>query len=440
MKKIIVILGAGSTYFTKGIVESLCRKGGEWELRLCDIDEQCLDIAVNLSKRMVDVYEAPITVKGDTDRLKLLPGAQAVVCTIGVGGRKAWAKDIFMFYDYGIYQVTGDTYGAGGVSRALRTIPALVAIAKDMEKICPDAILYNFTNPMGASIWALAQETKINTVGLCYGVAWYQYKLAEIIGVPFEETWSRAIGANHFTWITDFEYRGKDAWPMVYDYMRKNKDSEEIKKQPYTWELFEVFGAFPCVGDGHICEFIPGFQGKGAYYGKTFGIDTGGTVIKDYLDSWDRVFDEMADQAYGRKPLKTIAYNEAGQTFRDEDLFIDVLNASFGQSQIERTINLPNFGHAPGLPLGAALESTAIINGSGFHPLNYREIPPGIRAILMRILGAQALTVEAALKGDRRLVVQAFMADLTAIYKCDAEKLTDRILLEHKEYLPHFWG
>ena len=111
MKKSIVLLGVGSTYFTKGIVEALCRKGGEWELRLCDIDETCLDIAMRLSQRMIDTYEAPITLKGDTDRLKLLPGAQAVVSTIGVGGRKAWAKDIFMFHDHGIYQSTGDTCG-----------------------------------------------------------------------------------------------------------------------------------------------------------------------------------------------------------------------------------------------------------------------------------------------------------------------------------------
>ena len=437
MKKSIVILGAGSTYFTKGIVESLCRKGGEWELRLCDIDEECLDIAMKLSRRMIDAYEAPITLKGDMDRLHLLPGAQAVVCTIGVGGRKAWAKDILMFRDYGIYQTTGDTYGTGGISRALRTVPVLVGIARDMEKLCPGALLYNFTNPMGVSIWALAQETKIKTVGLCYGVTWYQSRLAELIGVPFEETWTRAIGANHFTWITDFEYQGRDAWPLVYDFLRENSGAEAIKNHPYTWELFEAFGAFPCVGDGHICEFIPGFQGKGAYYGKTLSID-GGTNAEEYLSYWDKVFDEMADQAHGRKPLETIPDNEAGQTFRDEDLFIDVLNASFGGGQIERTVNLPNYGQAPGLPMGAALESTALINGAGFHPLNYREIPAGIRAILMRILGAQALTVEAALKGDRRLVVQAFMADLTAIYKKDAEQLTDRILQEHKEYLPHF--
>ena len=438
MKKTIVLLGVGSTYFTKGIVESLCRKGGEWDLRLCDIDEQCLDIAMHLSQRMIDEYEATITLSGSTEHRDLLSGAHAVVSTIGVGGRKAWAKDVFMFHDYGIYQSTGDTYGAGGISRALRTIPVLIEVARDMERLCPDAYLFNFTNPMGPNVWALARETKIKTAGLCYGVTWYQHMLAEFIGVPFEETWSQAIGANHFTWITDFRYRGEDAWPLVRKAMQEKAEEGSVKNQPYTWELFQAFGAFPCVGDGHICEFIPGFQAKNAYYGKTFGFD-GGHDIKHYLEHWDYVFDEMADQAYGRKPLEKIPENEAGLTFRDEDLFIDVLNAAMGESQIERTVNLPNYGQAPGLPLGAVLESTTLINGAGFHPLTYTEIPVGIRAILMRILGAQELTVEAALKGDRNLVVQAFMADLTAKFKADAEKLTDRILEEHKEYLPHFF-
>ena len=437
MTKSIVLLGVGSTYFTKGIVESLCRKGGEWELRLCDIDEPCLDIAMRLSRRMIDAYNAPITLKGSTCRKELLPGASAVVSTVGVGGLKAWAKDIFMFHDYGIYQSTGDTYGSGGVSRALRTLPVMVEIARDMERLCPDAILYNFTNPMGVNIWAIARETGIKSVGLCYGATWYQRWLADFINVPFDETWSRAIGPNHFTWITDFTYQGKDAWPLVYDTLAKKRASGEITEPSYTWELFETFGAYPVVGDGHICEFIPGFQGKGAYYGKTFGFD-GGHDIAEYLRNWDVVFDEIAAQADGRKPLETIPENEAGETFRDEDLFIDVLTASMGDGQIERTVNLPNYGQAPGLPLGAVLESTTVINGAGFHPLTFNEIPVGIRAILMRILGAQELTVEAALKGDRRLVVQALMADLTAIYKADAEKITDRILSEHKEYLPHF--
>ena len=434
MKRTLVLLGVGSTYFTRGIVESIIEKGGEWDLRLVDIDPQCLEIAMLLSKRLVEASNANIRISGSTDRGDVLAGADAVVSTIGVGGRKAWEQDVFMFRQFGIYQCTGDTYGAGGVSRALRTIPVLIEVARDMEKLCPNACLFNFTNPMTVNIWAINKETNIKAVGLCYGATWHQHFLANFIGVPFKDTWSKSIGVNHFTWITDFYYKGQDAWPLI----RNRMDEFRKAAGQYTSELFEVFDAYPCVGDGHICEFVPGFQAKGGYYGKTFGLD-GGHDFEGYARSWDRVFEDMADQAYGRKPLEKIRDNEAGETFRDEDLFIDVLLATLGDSDpIERTVNLPNKGQVSNLPYGAVLESTALVNSAGFHPLSFGEIPVGIMAIMQRILGAQALTVEASLKADRKLAVQAFMADLTAVKKADAEKLVDCILETHKDYLPQF--
>jgi alpha-galactosidase len=435
--KSIVLIGAGSTYFTKTIVESLVEKGGAWDLRLVDIEPRCLEIAELLAKQIAQRSNAPVTVSGSTDRRVLLPGADAVVSTIGVGGRKAWEKDVFAFRDFDIYQSTGDTYGAGGVSRALRTIPVLIDIARDMERLCPDALLVNFTNPMTVNVWALTRESRIRTVGLCYGVTYYQHFLAKLIGVPFTETWTNAIGVNHFTWITEFRHAGRDAWPLVRKAM-KNR-AEEVRKMPYAWELFEAFDAFPCVGDGHICEFVPGFQGKGAYYGRTFGVDAAHN-FEEYAKSWDRVFEDMADQAYGKKPLeiKVEKNRIKGETFRDEDLFIDVLNALGGGEPVERTVNLPNKGQAANIPFGAVLEGTTLVNSAGFHPYSHGELPPGIAAIMQRILGAQALTVEAALKGERKLAVQAFMADLTAIRKADAERLVDRILETHREYLPRF--
>lgn len=434
MRKTLALLGVGSTYFTKGIVESVIQRGGEWELRMVDIDEQCLDIAMKLAERMIEAEQAPIRLKGSTDRREVLAGVDAVVTTIGVGGRRAWEKDVYIFREQNIYQSTGDTFGAGGVSRALRTIPALIEIARDMEALCPKAMLVNFTNPMTPNVYALSKYTSINTVGLCYGVTYYQHMLSKLIGVPFEETWSKAVGVNHYTYITDFLYEGKDAWPLVRKALSDNPSLRD--GSPYTWELFETFDAFPCVGDGHICEFVPGFLGKEAYYGKTFGLNVGQS-FEQYAKSWDDVFDEMRNQAYGVTPLEKIS-DKSNDTFRDEDFFIDVVSAMLDGDSCERTVNLPNRGQAPGLPMGAVLEQTTLINGAGFHPLSYSEIAPGILATMNRIATAQMLTAEAAYAGDRKMAVQALMADLTAIKKADAERLVDIILDTHREYLPHF--
>ena len=437
MKKTIVLLGVGSTYFTRGIVESLIAKGGEWDVRLVDIDPQALEIATLLSKRLVQAYGAPVTVTGSTDRAEVLAGADAVVSTIGVGGRRAWEKDVAIFRQFNVYQSTGDTYGAGGVSRALRTIPVMVEVARDIERLCPNALFINFTNPMTVNCWAVAKTTSARIAGLCYGVTYYEHFLAKLIGVPWKDVSCRAIGVNHFTWITDLQYEGQDAWPLVRRKMQEQPNDPAFTRNPYTWELFRLFDAYPCVGDGHICEFVPGWQGRGAYYGKTFGIDAG-HAFEEYAAGFDKVYAEMADQAYGRAPIVKATENTVAETFKDEDLFIDVLSASLGEDRIFRTVNLPNIGQAANLPRGAVLEATTLIDGRGFQPLCFGELPPGITAILARILSVQELTVEAALKADRKLALQALVAGETVKTEAEAIKMLDVILETHRTHLPQF--
>jgi alpha-galactosidase len=277
----------------------------------------------------------------------------------------------------------------------------------------------------------------VRIAGLCYGVTYYEHWLARFIGVPWSEVRCRAIGINHFTWITEFQHQGEDAWPRVRQVMQAKIDAGEIRES-YTWELFRMFDAFPCVGDGHICEFVPGWQGKGAYYGRTFGIDAGHS-FEEYAAGFDRVYEEMADQAYGRAPVTKSEVDLTGETFKDEDLFIDVLNASLGEDEIKRTVNLPNVGQASNLPTGAVLEATTLISGAGFEPLCFGELPPGLTAILLRIIGAQELTVEAAMQADRKLALQALVAGETVKTEAEAEKMLDVILETHRDYLPQFF-
>jgi alpha-galactosidase len=434
MKK-IVLLGVGSTYFTKGIVESLIRNGGKFDLRLVDIDKSCLDIAVKLTARLVRDSDAPIKIRGSVNREELLKDADIVTSTIGVGGRRAWMKDVAVFRQFDINQTTGDTYGAGGVSRALRQVPVMVRLARDMERLCPEALLINFSNPLTVNCRAITKTTKIKTIGLCTGVKWWHHHLASLIGIPPEEIWCEAIGVNHFTWITKFDHRGKDAFPLLRKNMKEFR--KEVEKNPLTWDLFEAFGSFPVVGDGHISEFIPGWLGKNAYYGHTLGVDAHFN-FEEYASTFDVVFREMEDEAYGRKPLTRGGYSYDGQ-FKEEVMFEKILAALSGEMEIYNSVNLPNTGQAGNLPTGAVLESTALFNGSGIHPLSFGELPPGITAILQRIIGVQELTVDAALSGDRRMVLQALMAGLTVRTKPEAEKMLDVILETHREFLPTFY-
>ena len=434
MKRTVVLLGVGSTFFTRGIIESLVTRGGEWDVRLVDIDAKCLDIAVNLSKRVVESYNASATITGSLDRRDVLAGADVVVSTIGVGGRKAWEKDVLVPRQFNIYQSTGDTFGAGGVSRSLRMLPVLVEVARDIERFCPNAIFVNFSNPMGTCCRAVGKTTPVKTIGLCSGVRAFHERLSKIAGVPAQEVFCKAIGVNHFTWITELVHKGRNILPMIRDRMIA---TDKREAGPLTWELFRTFDAFPCVGDGHICEFIPGWQAKGAYYGKSFGL--GDHDFEKYARHWDKVFSDMEDMAYGRMPISKRDDDPEKDAFRDEDFFTEVLCAVTGEAEVFRTVNLPNRGQAANVQPGGILESTTLINASGFHPFAFGELPPGITAIIQRIITVQELTVEAALKGDRKLALQAILAGGTVLTLGEAEKLLDALLDAHREWLPHFF-
>ena len=167
----MVLIGAGSAMFTRGLVADmiLAEEMGPWELGLVDIDPEALEVATKLSEHMIKTRGAPIKVQASTDRRDVLPGADVVVCTIGVGGRRAWEDDVFIPRKYGIYQPVGDSVMPGGISRAQRMIPAMVDIARDVKALCPGAWFFNYGNPMTANCTAVRKATGLNMVGLCHG-------------------------------------------------------------------------------------------------------------------------------------------------------------------------------------------------------------------------------------------------------------------------------
>jgi len=144
-RKKIVLIGAGSAVFTRGLVADLILNPdlGPWMLGLVDIDPKALHAADGLARRMVLAREADIEIEGSTDRRDVLTGADVVVATVGVGGRRAWETDVFIPRKYGVYQPVGDSVMPGGISRAMRMIPALVDVAKDIKVLCPDALFVN---------------------------------------------------------------------------------------------------------------------------------------------------------------------------------------------------------------------------------------------------------------------------------------------------------
>jgi len=295
MRHKMVIIGAGSAMFTQGIVLDWLRQEpeGDWEIALVDIDGGILEATEKMVRRLALSAQNPFKILATTERKDVLEGATVVVCTIGVGGRRAWEQDVFVPRKYGIFQPVGDAVMPGGVSRAMRMIPAVLGIAKDVERLCPDTLFLNYANPMTAIVRAVRRETSLGIFGLCIGVDESLHLLSKLAEVPYDRITATWTGINHLTWILDVRESGSSLWPVlkqkIADYRRRGIDPKLVGRMGwaegasdaghnfhdtlFSWELYEEFGAFPALLDRHVIEFFPERFPGGRYYGQTLGVE-----------------------------------------------------------------------------------------------------------------------------------------------------------------------
>ncbi len=455
-RKKIVLIGAGSAMFTQGLVADmiLADDMGPWELGLVDIASEALEAAEGLSRRMVEAKGVDIAISASTDRRDVLPGADVVVMTVGVGGRRGWEKDVFIPRKYGIYQPVGDSVMPGGISRAMRMIPALVDIARDVEDICPEALFINYSNPLTANCWAVRKATGVPVVGLCHGQFSVERQLAGFIGAPPDEVTSLYAGLNHLTFFFDLRWNGEDAWPLVRERLdRERQQAQENGRlgqmffemgageesftaldNPFSWSIFDAYGAYPAVNDRHASEFFPERFPGGQYYGKTLGVDA--YTFEGTIAWGDEIYADMQAQALGEKPLDESVFDRAEG---EHELLVNILRSIERDDRRVYSINLPNHGAVPNLPYEAILEMPAAATATGLRPLQIPDFPDTLAAIINRKLSATLLTVEAALAGDRGLFVEALLADGAVASREVARKMADELLEAHRQDLPNFF-
>jgi alpha-galactosidase len=456
MAKKIVLIGAGSAMFTQGLVADLILSPdlGPWELGLVDIDPVALETAEGLARRMVEAKDAGIAIQASTDRRDILPGADVVVTTIGVGGRRGWEADVFIPRKYGIYQPVGDSVMSGGVSRAMRMIPALVDIARDVGELCPEARYFNYSNPMTANCWAVRKATGVPVVGLCHGTFAVERQLADFIGAPPEEVTSLFVGLNHLTIIFDLRWRGRDAWPLArarlarergepsdldslgefFPEMGTPSGSFKAADNPFSWSFFETYGAYPAVNDRHVVEFFPERFPEGRYHGKTLGVDT--FSVERTIARGDQVYAEMQARARGDEPLDERFF---GRSVGEHEQLLDILRSIEYDERRVFPANLPNRGAVPNLPDEAILEMPVVATVGGLRPIKIHDFPDTLAAMITRKATAAMLTVEAALSGDRGLFVEALLADGAVTNPDVAGRMAGELLETHRRDLPNFF-
>jgi alpha-galactosidase len=453
MKEKFVLIGAGSAMFTRGLVGDLIRTGMEAELALVDIDPHALEVAQRMTAKMIAARQAPIQLSASVDRREVLPGATAVICTIGVGKRRAWEQDVFIPRKYGIFMPVGDSVGPSGSSRALRMIPDMVAIAQDVLDLAPTALFFNYGNPMAPVCRAVIKATGAKMVGLCHGVFDTARYLAKKLEVPFSALEYTAVGINHLTWFTRVLVKGKDASPELQqiaenvvakapacDQPYESEPQLDLKTafqssygNPFSWHLLQKFGAIPSALDRHVTEFFPQFFREGRYYGKKLGINE--FCFEGTIHYGDLSYQQMEEEAFSEKPLAADYFEHAAG---EHEQVIDIIASIRKGSAKMYSANLPNKGQVPNLPPEAVIESPAIADGHGLRALVLPPLPAGIAGVLAtRFLWVETI-VEAALDSSREKFVQALVLDGAVSSLEQASALADDLLKAQAQYLPGF--
>jgi len=463
MHKKMVILGAGSAMFTQGLVMDMLDKnpgGHKWHLALVDIDEHVLNGVAKLVKKMVEKKKADIELSWSTDRKDVLQGADYVVSTIGVGGRRAWEQDVFIPRKYGINQPVGDTAMPGGISRAMRMVPATLEIVRDIQKFCPKAYFFNYSNPMAIICRAVRKALNYPITGLCIGTVGSERHIADFMGYERSRVTSLAAGINHCTFIYDFRYNGEDVWPAVRKKLskmlevygeteacnddigshiiEKSKSNESIDKtfhmgEPFAWKFFLRYGAFPAPGDRHITEFFTEYFPGGKYYSYTLGYDA--YSFEDTIALGDEIHNEAMKKAFSSESLDDDFLRHISG---EQEQLTSIIDSMERDSRDVYYMNVQNNGAIPNLPPWAIIEMPVLATAAGPKPIYLDDFPDVLAGFTSRFLSVIEIAVDAALEGSRKLMEEAILAGGYISDRKAVAKMADELIKAQIRYLPQF--
>jgi alpha-galactosidase len=433
----IVFIGAGSLGFTRGLVRDILTFPllRDSTLVLMDINRERLDFAKRAVEGIIEKGKYPAKVFATMDRREALKDADVVLVTILAGAIEVWRHDIEIPKKYGVDINVGDTRGPSGILRALRTIPVMLGICRDMEELCPEAFMLNYTNPMAMLCRAMQRESHIRLTGLCHSVQGTAEMLAKWINATMDEITYVCAGINHQAWYIQYKKNGKDAYPMIRKALeRKEIYEEEIVRN----EMFLHLDYYVTESSGHNSEYNWWFRKRPDLIEKYCIHSTGWNpgeyayILNEYLRTERTWKDEVKKWFDDGAPIPL----ERGKEYAAY-----IINALRGGEAFEFNGNMPNTGIITNLPNGACVEVPVVANKRGFNPIHVGVLPPQCAALNNISVAVEEMAVEAALTGDPRLVLQAICYDpLTAAVLSLAEikKMVGEMLQENKDYLPQF--
>ena len=397
---------------------------------LVDVDAPALAKVERLARRLNAASGAPFTIQASTDRRTLLPGAEFVIIAVEVNRLPLWRLDWEIPRRHGVRHILGENGGPGGLLHALRTVPLVLEIARDIESLCPDALVINFTNPLSRVCLALSRYTRLNVIGLCHQIGAGLANVAQTLDLDENEIDLQAVGINHFTWITALRHRrsGADLYPAFRTRLALRPPTFE----PLSRRLYDAFGLFPATGDDHLGEEI-----GWAWETDPLAADTAAAVEPALFRSQQ-----------GLKAMTAAALDEA---LHDDDALAALLDhrsderivpvicgVLHNRPQLEMAVNVVNHGAVRNLPDWIVIEAPGVVSRTGVQPLAVGDLPAGCAALLQQRSAIASLTVEAAVHGDRQAALQALLLDPVVNSYTAAAALLDDLLAAQAGYLPTF--
>ncbi len=427
----IVLIGAGSRSFGLGQVTDILAtkelKGHGVKLTLVDTDEKSLARMLKVAKRIKDFNRTDIVLSATTDRLKALPGADYVIAAVARSRYPLWEQDFRIPLSYGFRHCLGENGGPGALFHTLRSYELLIPICKDVEKLCPDAWFFNFTNPEARVLHGISHLTKVKAAGFCHGVFYAINWISKALKKPASQLKVTSAGMNHFYTVLSVTDKktGKELLPEAIKRILAKPDPG---LPPMFLKLLEIFGIFTIVSDDHAGEYLSfasEFTGIQWHYGREH------KPVRLHEEAKPDRLDELAS---GKKKLE-----ERFRTPGGELTVPTICDMEFNRGRWREAVDVLNSeGYIANLPSWAVVEVPAVPDASGLHPQHVGEIPETLAAFIRTQYSIHALITEAYRSGSKKLLLQALLLDPNVNSISGAEKLLDQMLKLQEDFLPRF--
>lgn len=428
----ITFIGAGSTVFAKNVLGDVMMTPAlqDFELAIHDIDPVRLQDSENMLNNLKASSGSTCRIVKYADRKEALRGAKYVVNAIQVGGYDPCTiTDFEIPKKYGLRQTIADTLGIGGIFRNLRTIPVMLDFAKDMQEVCPDALFFNYTNPMAVLTNVMNTMGGVKTVGLCHSVQACIPHLFKALGIDTEGVQSKIAGINHMAWLLEVTKDGVDLYPEI-----KRRAAEKQKEKHgdmVRYELMFRFGYYVTESSEHNAEYHPYFIKRN--YPEL--IERFNIPLDEYprrcirqIERWKTMREELVND-------KNLVHN------RSNEYASRMMEAMETNNPFRIGGNVMNTGLITNLPKEACVEVTCLVDRNGITPTYVGDLPPQLAALNRTNINTQLLTIEAARTLKKDHIYHAAMLDPHTSAELsidDIVALCDDLIEAHGDWLPKF--